>query len=107
MKEIRHITGGIFYCRDSAEINGNDSLETMYWFESGVLRNRQQNIPPNRCLQGKEHKIKHIWFLANAKCDPTKTKRAWWQAQKRKEVENETIVQSTLKEMIKGGVAMK
>jgi len=46
--EHQAVTCGIFYCRDSAEINCNDSLETMYWFESGVLRNRQQNIPPNR-----------------------------------------------------------
>jgi hypothetical protein len=28
--EHQAVTGGIFYCRDSSEINGNDSLETMY-----------------------------------------------------------------------------
>jgi len=30
----------------------------------------------DRCLQGKEQRIKHFWFLANAKCNSTKTKRA-------------------------------
>jgi len=35
-------TGGIFYCRDSAEINGCVSLQTSSWFDSEVLRNRQQ-----------------------------------------------------------------
>jgi hypothetical protein len=35
-------TGGIFYCRDSAEINGCGSLQTSSWLDSDVLRNRQQ-----------------------------------------------------------------
>jgi hypothetical protein len=42
------ITGGIFYYRDSAEINGCGSLQTFSRLDSDVLRNRQQNIPPNR-----------------------------------------------------------
>ena len=42
MKEKRAITGGIFYCRDSAEINGCGSLQTSLRFDSEVLRNRQQ-----------------------------------------------------------------
>ena len=41
-EEKRCITSGIFYCRDSAEINGSGSLQTSSWFDSDVLRNRQQ-----------------------------------------------------------------
>jgi hypothetical protein len=40
--EILSITCGIFYCRDSAEINGCGSLQTLLWLDSNVLRNRQQ-----------------------------------------------------------------
>lgn len=36
------------YCRDSAEINGCSSLQTLSWLDSQELRNRQQNIPPKR-----------------------------------------------------------
>ena len=36
------VTCGIFYCRDSAEINGSGSLQTSSWLDSEVLRNRQQ-----------------------------------------------------------------
>ncbi len=35
-------TCGIFYCRDSAEINGCGSLQTSSLLDSDVLRNRQQ-----------------------------------------------------------------
>ena len=42
MNESRCITGGIFYCRDSAEMKGCGSLQTLSWFDSEVLRNRQQ-----------------------------------------------------------------
>jgi len=35
-------TCGIFYCRDSAEINVCGSLQTSSWLDSEVLRNRQQ-----------------------------------------------------------------
>jgi len=35
-------TGGIFYCRDSAEVNGCGSLQTSSRVDSDVLRNRQQ-----------------------------------------------------------------
>ena len=41
-KEGQLVTCGIFYCRDSAEINGSGSLQTSSWFDSDVLRNRQQ-----------------------------------------------------------------
>jgi hypothetical protein len=40
-KTPEHTTCGIFYCRDSAEINGCGSLQTSSWFDSDVLRNRQ------------------------------------------------------------------
>jgi len=36
------VTCGIFYCRDSAEINGYGSLQTSSWLDSEVLRSRQQ-----------------------------------------------------------------
>jgi len=36
------ITGGIFYCRDSAKMKSSTSLENLYRIESEVLRNRQQ-----------------------------------------------------------------
>lgn len=45
MKNWQPITCGIFYCRDSAEINGCGSLQTLSWLDSDVLRSRQQNIP--------------------------------------------------------------
>jgi hypothetical protein len=41
-KEGQLVTCGIFYCRDSAEINGCGSLQTSSWLDSDVLRNRQQ-----------------------------------------------------------------
>ena len=44
-KEGQLVTCGIFYCRDSAKINGRGSLRTSSRFDSEVLRNRQQNIP--------------------------------------------------------------
>jgi len=46
-KEGQLVTCGIFYCRDSAEINGCGSLQTSSRVDSDVLRNRQQNIPPS------------------------------------------------------------
>jgi len=42
MKTNETPTCGIFYCRDSAEINGCGSLQTLPWLDSDVLRNRQQ-----------------------------------------------------------------
>ena len=41
-KEGQLVTCGIFYCRDSAEINGCGSLQTSSWLDSEELRNRQQ-----------------------------------------------------------------
>jgi hypothetical protein len=40
--ECQHTTCGIFYCRDSAKINGSGSLQTSSQVDSDVLRNRQQ-----------------------------------------------------------------
>ena len=42
MNQIRLVICGIFYCRDSVEINGCDSLQTSSWFDGEVLRSRQQ-----------------------------------------------------------------
>ena len=41
-KEGQLVTCGIFYCRNSAEINGCSSLQASSRFDSAVLRNRQQ-----------------------------------------------------------------
>ncbi|MDD4576766.1 MAG: hypothetical protein PHI36_10090 [Bacteroidales bacterium] len=35
-------TSGIFYCRESAEIDGCESHQILSVFESDLLRNRQQ-----------------------------------------------------------------
>ena len=53
MNESRCITGGIFYCRDSAKMKGCGSLQTLSWFDSEVLRNRQQKhtANPSDCLK--------------------------------------------------------
>ena len=45
------VTRGIFYCRDSAKMKGCGSLQTSSWFDSEVLRNRQQKHTANRCVQ--------------------------------------------------------
>ena len=42
MKEHQLPTCGIFYCRVSANMKGCGSLQTSSWFDSDVLRNRQQ-----------------------------------------------------------------
>jgi hypothetical protein len=36
------VTGGMFYCRDSAEVNDCGSLQTSSWLDRTVLRSRQQ-----------------------------------------------------------------
>ena len=41
-KEHQAVTSGIFYCRDSTEINGGGSLQTLSLVDSEVLRSRQQ-----------------------------------------------------------------
>ncbi len=42
LNEKRHITGGIFYCRDSAKIKRSSNDETSYQLDNDALRNRQQ-----------------------------------------------------------------
>jgi len=53
------ITGGIFYCRDSAEMKGSGSLQASFRLESKVLRNRQQKHTANplACIQRKQTTI--------------------------------------------------
>ena len=51
--EHQAVTCGIFYCRDSAEINAG-SLQTSSWFDNDVLRIRQQKHTANRCVQPKK-----------------------------------------------------
>ena len=41
-QEGQLVTCGIFYCRDSAYMKGCGSLQTSSWFDSDVLRSRQQ-----------------------------------------------------------------
>ena len=48
------VTSGIFYCRVSAEINGCGSLQTSSWFDSDVLRNRQQKHTADRYAQAEK-----------------------------------------------------
>ena len=48
------LTCGIFYCRDSAEIEVCGSLQTLLRFESDMLRNRQQKHTADRCVQQKQ-----------------------------------------------------
>ncbi|MFW5871638.1 MAG: hypothetical protein ACOCUT_00880 [bacterium] len=55
-KEGQLVTGGIFYCRDSAEINGCGSLQTSSWVDSDVFRNRQQKHTAVRCAQAEKPK---------------------------------------------------
>ena len=50
-KTPEHTTCGIFYCRDSAEINGCGSLQTSSWLDSDVLRSRQQKHTASRYKQ--------------------------------------------------------
>jgi len=50
-KEGQLVTCGIFYCRDSAEINVCGSIQTSSWLDSDVLRNRQQKHTAVRWLQ--------------------------------------------------------
>ena len=45
------LTCGIFYCRDSAEIEVCGSLQTLLRFESDMLRNRQQKHTADRYAQ--------------------------------------------------------
>ena len=48
-KKPESITCGIFYCRDSANMKGCSSLQTLSWLDSVVLRNRQQKHTAYRC----------------------------------------------------------
>ncbi len=53
-KEGQLVTCGIFYCRDSANLKGCGSLQSSSWFDSDVLRNRQQKHTAIRYGQVKE-----------------------------------------------------
>jgi len=48
------LTCGIFYCRDSSEINVCGSLQTLSRFDSEVLRSRQQKHTASRYGQAKK-----------------------------------------------------
>ncbi len=45
-KNAQLVTCGIFYCRESAEINGCGSLQTSSWFDSVVLRTAKPSRTP-------------------------------------------------------------
>ena len=55
-------TCGIFYCRDSANMKGCGSLQTLSWLDSDVLRNRQQKHTAvrYRTLKNKRAQIKSL-----------------------------------------------
>ena len=64
------LTCGIFYCRDSAEINDCGSLQTSSWLDSDMLRNRQQKHTANPLVailpeptDNKEHYDKYAKFV--------------------------------------------
>jgi hypothetical protein len=63
------VTGGIFYCRDSAEINGCGSLQTSSWLDSDVLRNRQQKHTAKPLATIVKRHQKHYLNLKNDKAD--------------------------------------
>ena len=50
----------MFYCRDNAEINGWGSLQTSSWFDSNLLRNRQQKHTAVRYQQGEPPPAKEL-----------------------------------------------
>jgi len=66
MKDKQLVTCGIFYCRDSAEINGCGSLQTSSWFDSDVLRNRQQKHTAIRYRQWMKFGAEEIKSLADS-----------------------------------------
>ncbi len=66
-KEGQLVTCGIFYCRDSAEINGSGSLQTSSRFESDVLRNRQQKHTAIRYRQAKKTTVRRLLAVICAK----------------------------------------
>lgn len=51
--ECQFVTFVMFYCRDSAEINGCGSLQTSSWLGSFVLRN-----PPERKARKRQSLVK-------------------------------------------------
>ena len=51
------VTRGIFYCRDSTEINGGGSLQTLSLVDSEVLRSRQQKHTAIRYAQAEKRQI--------------------------------------------------
>ena len=53
-KEGQLVTCGIFYCRDSAKMEGCGSLQTSSWLDSDVLRNRQQKHTAIRYRQAEQ-----------------------------------------------------
>jgi hypothetical protein len=61
-KNAQLVTCGIFYCRDSDEINGCGSLQTSSWLDSNLLRNRQQNIPLSVRQHNKRQENRSINF---------------------------------------------
>ncbi len=48
MKEAQAVTGGIFYCRDSAGFNVSESNKLLCNLTGQCFENGNKNIPPNR-----------------------------------------------------------
>jgi len=60
--EHQAVTGGIFYCRVSAKINGCGTLQTSSLFDSDVLRSRQQKHTANPLPISREKGNSIIYF---------------------------------------------
>ena len=58
-------TGGIFYCRDSAEVNGCGSLQTSSRVDSDVLRNRQQKHTARPLAVSRKNRTAHAKLRKN------------------------------------------
>mgnify|MGYP007068089485 CR=1 FL=1 len=57
MKGIRHITGGIFYCRDSAGFSISASNKFSCNLTGQCFEIGNKNIPPKRYKQGEEKEL--------------------------------------------------
>lgn len=56
-EEAQQPTSGIFYCRNSAEINGCGSHETLCRIDSESLRNRQHKHTANSLLPSQKYTL--------------------------------------------------
>jgi hypothetical protein len=65
MKKYDTLTCGIFYCRESAEINGCGSLQTSSRVDSDVLRNRQQKHTAKTLSAIRNKVVQKKYYICN------------------------------------------